>query len=483
MTIWNEERILKLNKNSANGLVTAGHISANDMIIWTMIMLPVNIILYGAGQCFAVIGLFAGTVIAWLFLAKRLRSYTELSEIPIENAGDFFFARYRSKGLKYTISILWIIFTGMLLIAILRFAVEIISGYLDISEMLSAGLLIMVIMTVIGILRKKVLHSIKVIVFFFVIIVMIIMIASVFILKEPAQVLDIYGKARLTGGTSIYLNIMYYNGEPIGAIQLLSMLSVGISCIGMPFIFKGIVSVKDNKELDKSRVMAMIFTGMSVVISSVVALLTIVCIYPLRIGPNSNVFQVYNLILHTLYNDAVYGNVFRITVLLIYMFLILILAGSLMRTMAELFRSLIPDKKMIKVNHLPLIKDILVILCLGVIVFFAECFINYDVKSMIALAWDLCGSTLAAPCFACFMWKRSTKGGMYAGILSGLLGYLFWQFIPIFHEESLYEMTALSGLFVAFSFSLVMTGLISAVTKKPGEQEMKTFEQMRINQR
>lgn len=483
MTLWNQERILKLNKNSANGIVTAGHISANDMIIWTMIMLPVNIILYGAGQCFVAIGLFAGTVFAWLFLAKRLRSYTELSKIPIDDAGDFFLARYQSKGLKYMISLLWIVFTGMLFIAVLQFASGIISDYLEISDTMCAGLIILSLFAVIAILKEKMIQIMKVIVFSIVIIVMILIIASIFTINKPSQVLDIYGKVRLSGGTSIYLNIMYYNGGPLGVIHLISMLGVGISCFGMPFIFKGIINVKDNKELDRSRVMAMIFTGMTVVISSVVALLLIACIYPLKIWRDSNVFQAYNLMMHALYRDAVYGEAFRILVLSFYMLLILILAGSLMRTMAELLRELIPDRKKTGKKDRAYLMDMLVLLLLAVVAFLLVWFIDYDIKDMITLAWDLCGSALAAPCFACFMWKNSTQKGIYAGILSGILGYLCWQFLPLMHGTSLNESTGLSGLVVAFAFSLVMIGIVSAFTKKPEEQELKIFEQMRMDQK
>lgn len=485
MKIWKEERILKINKNSAGGIITAGQVSANDMIIWTMIMLPVNIILYGAGQCFVAVGLFAGTVFTWLFLAKRLRSYIELSDVEIHHVGDFFQARYHTRALKFVISVLWILFIGMMFLAVVQYTVRIMEDYLELPKAVCTGLLVLVLPAMVGILPEKALHGLKMVVFSAMIVILLLIVVTVFTIHTSVEVLDIYGKARLAGGTSIYLNIMYYNGEPVGIFHLISMLGTGITCVGMPFIYKGIIGVRDEKELDRARVMAIVFSGATVVISSIVALLTRVCIYPVKVYKGNHAFHAYNLILHSLYQKNLYGDLIRIIALCFYILSILILAGSFMRIMAELFRELIPGqkKKGNSKDSLETAKDLLVLVLIGILTFLMVWLSGYHTEKLVTFAWNLCGSMLAGPCFACFMWKNSSKSGIFAGIISGGLGYICWQLLPLYRGMTLYEATGLTGLVVAAVFSLLLIGVTSIFTKKPDEQELKIFEQMKMRQK
>lgn len=483
MAVLNRKKILKLNKNSANGIITAGQISANDMILWTLIMLPVDIILFGAGQCFVAVGLFVWNVFAWLFLARRLRGYAELTDTDIHHAGDFFLARYESKGLKYIISIIWIVILGMILSAVLQFSVEIISKHLKLNILLCTGLLVAALLIIVCIFDEKIIHFLKMIIFSAMILLFIVLIISFFSSREASDILDIYGKIRLSGGTSIYLNMMYYDGKLIEPVSLISMIGVGISCIGMPFIYKGIICVRDNKELDRSRIMAIFFVGVTIVASCILALLTVACIYPLKIDKDNNVFDVYNLIIHALYRTNRYETEIRYGILVIYMLAILILAGSLLRTIAELIRGLIPNGKNKKQNSSTMLFDICIVILLGLIMFFLIWQVDIHVQSMIKLAWNLCGSALAAPCFACIMWQKSTKAGIYCGIAGGGILYLIWSYLPVLHGASLYQETGLSGLVVAVVFSLLLIRLVSIFTKKTSEKEQQVFERMRMNQK
>ena len=58
-----------------NGLVAAFSAGASDMSAWVLMGLPGSIFLYGLGQVWISIGLFLGTVAAWLFVAPKLRKF------------------------------------------------------------------------------------------------------------------------------------------------------------------------------------------------------------------------------------------------------------------------------------------------------------------------------------------------------------------------------------------------------------------------
>ena len=56
-----------------NGWVAALSAGASDMSAWVLMGLPGSIYLWGMGQVWISIGLLFGTVLAWIFVAPRLR--------------------------------------------------------------------------------------------------------------------------------------------------------------------------------------------------------------------------------------------------------------------------------------------------------------------------------------------------------------------------------------------------------------------------
>ena len=59
-----------------NGWVAALSAGASDMSAWVLMGLPGSIYLYGMGQVWISIGLFIGTILAWIFVAPRLRRFS-----------------------------------------------------------------------------------------------------------------------------------------------------------------------------------------------------------------------------------------------------------------------------------------------------------------------------------------------------------------------------------------------------------------------
>jgi len=59
-----------------NGWVAALYAGASDMSAWVLMGLPGSIYLWGMGQVWISVGLLAGTICAWLFVAPKLRRYS-----------------------------------------------------------------------------------------------------------------------------------------------------------------------------------------------------------------------------------------------------------------------------------------------------------------------------------------------------------------------------------------------------------------------
>ena len=63
-----------------NGLVSALSAGASDMSAWILMGLPGSIYMYGLGQVWISIGLLIGTILAWLFIAPKLRRFSIVAD-------------------------------------------------------------------------------------------------------------------------------------------------------------------------------------------------------------------------------------------------------------------------------------------------------------------------------------------------------------------------------------------------------------------
>lgn len=482
MSVFSDKRVFGIKRNNVSGIVTAGQVSANDIILWTVFLLPVNIALFGAGQCLVAIGIFVGNVFAWLFLSKRMNAYTELSSKKIHNAPELFEARYNSSGLKNITSIIWIIALGMILVSVLRTLVKITSDFMDADRFICLLIIVVIMAFATILLDNRTIGFFKTIIFAFLIFASVGTIIYIFSEYSASEILDLYRISGTPTDTSKYLNILYYKGAYVEISDVITMLSVGIGCIGMPLMYKGVINVRDIKGLDSSRIWAVIFSGLTLISTCMLSLLIIPMIHPTVLSSKRNFFEAYNLLYKALFKGNEYADSIRLFVLCIYILAIIILMESLMRNICEHVRGLIPSvKKNIPVT-VKLIIDIVSIISVGIIVLIVVYFVDFDEKKLIVTGWGICAGTLAAPCIMALMWKNSTKNGILRGIEMGLLVYLVWECVPIINNMTMHAATNVRADLIAFVFSLATIIIVSMFTKKTDKDERIIFERMRQNQ-
>ncbi len=89
--------------------VTALSVGASDMSGWLLLGLPGAVYLGGLGEAWIGIGLVFGAWLNWLFVAKRLRVYTEFTDNAL-TLPDFFEKRFEdNKGLLKLVSAITIL--------------------------------------------------------------------------------------------------------------------------------------------------------------------------------------------------------------------------------------------------------------------------------------------------------------------------------------------------------------------------------------
>lgn len=483
MSVFNEKRIYEKKQNHVRGIVTAGQVSANDIILWSVFLMPVHIALFGAGQCIVSIGLFAGNVFMWLFLSKRMNSYAAFSNKRIYNASEFFAARYDSISLKNLSSFIWIAALGAILVSVMKTVVEITSEILDINRYLCLFVFLILLVLATILLDSGIIGICKTIILAAVITVAVATIVYVFSVYHASELLDLYRKSNIPTDTSRYLNILYYKGKLVEVTDVISMLAVGIGCIGMPLMYKGVINIRDVKRLDRSGICAVVFEGLAILSTSIVALLVAPVIHPAQLEKIENSFDFYNMLYQSLLSGEEYAQPVRIGILLIYLLAVIILMESLMRTVSEHVRGLIPSFHKTVSDNVKMIINSSVIVLVGIAVFICVGCLEFNSLEVIIVGWGICAGALAAPCIMALMWKGVTKTGMLRGMETGLLVYLIWKFVPMINNMTMYEATGVCADLVAFLFSLAAIIILSMFTQKTNEEEQKVFEQMRQSQR
>ena len=104
------EKSYFLGGRNMNGFVAAISAGASDMSAWCLMGLPGAIYLLGIGQVWISIGLFIGTVCAWIFVAPKLRRYVIKANDSI-TIPQFLTNRFMEQGkmLKIVSAIIFVI--------------------------------------------------------------------------------------------------------------------------------------------------------------------------------------------------------------------------------------------------------------------------------------------------------------------------------------------------------------------------------------
>ncbi|GGZ04736.1 sodium/proline symporter PutP [Shewanella fodinae] len=227
--------------------VTALSVGASDMSGWLLLGLPGAVYLGGMGEAWIGIGLLFGAWLNWLFVAKRLRVYTQMADNAL-TLPDFFEKRFADKsGLLKLVSALTILvfFTfyassGMVGGAILF---EKVFG-MDYRLALVVGSVVIVAYTFVGGF-----FAVSWTDFFqgcLMLLALLIVPISMFTHPESHKSLDTLDPALL----SLFSDKMTWIG-------LLSALAWGLGYFGQPHILCRFMAIRSTKELPVSRRIAM----------------------------------------------------------------------------------------------------------------------------------------------------------------------------------------------------------------------------------
>jgi len=250
-----------------NGLVSALSAGASDMSAWVLMGLPGAIYAAGLGQVWISIGLAIGTVLAWIFVAPRLRRYSILANDSI-TIPQYLTNRFKSKS-----KTLQVVSAVIFMVVYCVYGAASISACGDLFHFLF-GLdqrIAMTISTII-IIAYLFLGGFNAVCWTDFFQGMIMLVALMLTPIVAAAVLDVP-----TAATSV-LPANFYNFLASGRFDWLSVATIltglgwGLGYFGMPHIIVRYISIKSENEMKKSRIIGSTWTILILAMATVVAL-------------------------------------------------------------------------------------------------------------------------------------------------------------------------------------------------------------------
>ena len=472
-----------LGGRNLGGWVTALSAQASDMSGWMLMGLPGCVYAFGANQAWIAIGLLIGTILNWVIVAGRLRRYT----IRAGNAmtiPEYLSNRFRDKhNILITISaivivIFFVVYSasafasgGKLFASITK---------MDYHQALIVGAVVILIYTFLGgflaVCTTDFVQG---------------MMMLVGVLAVPILVVIVLGTGNIVpnlvnSGLNVdakdYLNIFMQDGKPISGISIASQLAWGLGYCGMPHILTRFMAVKSEKELKKSSAIAIVWDILSLTAACFIGIIGRAYLLPTVLGENgaSSSESVFIEMINKLFSSHLglpfIGGIFLCGILAAIMSTadsqLLVTASAASEDLYHQFIKKDADSK-----------EILAVARFTVIVVSVLAFViawnpNSSIMGLVSNAWAGLGAAFGPTVVMSLFWRRTNLAGAVAGIVSGGLTVIVWDYIPFAAGQTLGSYTGLYSLAVGFAVSLAMIIIFSLATKAPSKEITDVFDKV-----
>ena len=129
------------------------------------------------------------------------------------------------------------------------------------------------------------------------------------------------------------------------------------------------------------------------------------------------------------------------------------------------------DKTVLKVSRVTVI-------VVAILAFLIAWDPNSSIMKLVSDAWAGLGSAFGPIVVCSLFWKRTNFAGAVAGIISGGLTVIVWDYLPLVNGSTIYDATGIYSLLVGFIISLVCIVVFSLATKAPSEEIVAEFEKV-----
>lgn len=463
-----------------NGWVAALSAQASDMSGWLLMGLPGSIYALGTGQGWIAIGLFLGTVFNWLCISRRLRRYT----IRAGNAltlPTYFENRFHDKKRillflsSVTIVIFFLVYTASALAAggklfnsvfeiDYRIALTIGAGVILVYTFMGGFLAVCVTDFIQGSLMLVALLTVPLLAW------------RLLGAGGTTEVLN----ASFEGGAAAFLSMTSDANGRYRLVDIISQLAWGLGYCGMPHILVRFMAVRDEKELKKSKGIAILWVALSLGFACVIGVIGRAYLHPVLLTDGAQEKVFIEMIIKLFTQDMrlpIIAGLFLCGILAAIMSTadsqLLVSASSVAE---DIVRGVIKrdadDKTVLRISRI----TVVVIAVLAYVIALNP---NSSIMGLVSNAWAGLGSAFGPIVLLSLFWKRTNFQGAVAGILSGALTVIVWDYIPLMGGQTPGTVTGLYSLLVGFAVSTLMIVAVSLLTPAPDESILREFEDVK----
>lgn len=474
--------------------VAAMSAEASDMSGWLLMGLPGVAYWCGLADAFwTALGLAIGTYVNWLIVARKLRNYSQVAgnsiTIPDYLSNRFkenkkiimgissmfilvFFTVYAAScfvtcGKLFSTLFGWDYHLMLVIGAVFVVGYTLLGGFLaeSVSDFMQACVMItaLIVMIIVGVINAggfaNVINNAKEIEGYF----------SLGLIANPTT--DASGQQIVQNGSAVF-----GAATPYGVLNALSMLAWGLGYFGMPQVLLRFMAIKKSSEIRRSRVIATSWCVISLIAAVFIGIIGR-SLLPTDGALNSkNEAESILIVLSTKYLPLIIAG--------------LIMAGILAATISSsdsylliassaisvnLYKGIIKkgkevsEKKVMWVSRIVLLTIALV----GVVIAWDE---NSIIFEIVSFAWSGFGATFGPIMIFSLFWKRTTRVGAIAGMLTGGATVFIWKLVLNRLLSSAIPVFGIYELLPAFLLSCIAILVVSLLTKEPSKEIQEEFE-------
>lgn len=466
---------------------TALSAEASDMSGYLLMGLPGLAYFTGIADAgWTCIGLAIGTYLNWLLVAKRLRRYSERANDAFTLPG-FFSSRFHDEE-KNTIGVIAAI------IILIFFCVYCGSCFvtcgklfhtlfgLNYAIMMLFGAIIVFLYTMVGgYLSVVATDFVQGCLMFFALAVVVIgsIVSASGVENTVAFLQDIPGYLAMTTSATPVLGDdglqMVQNGAPLfdvpkeyGLLTIISTLSWGLGYFGMPQVLVRFMGVRSDTEIRQSRIIAIVWVVISMFCAVSIGMIGRYLI-PTELLTQSaaeNIFIVLSrMLLPSFLCGIVVSGILAASMSSASSYLLITGSSVAENIFHSIFKKDATDNQILIVSRITLA----IVLLFGVLVAWNE---NSVIFTVVSYAWAGLGASFGPLMLFSLYWRRTTKQGAIAGMLTGAVMVLVWHNLikPLGGIFGIYE------LLPSFLLGCLAIVIVSKLTPEPSDEIYEEFD-------
>ncbi|WP_051541139.1 sodium/proline symporter PutP [Caldalkalibacillus mannanilyticus] len=451
-----------------NSWVAALSAQASDMSGWLLLGLPGAAYASGMGMwsIWIAVGLAAGTMINWQYVAKRLRRYTEIAGDSI-TLSEYFENRFRDKShLLRVISAVFI-----LLFFLFYTASGLVAGGVlfqatfgvDYHTALIVGAIVIISYTFLGgFLAVSWTDFVQGILMFLALII-----APIVAINQLGGIDAVFSNiaAKNPDLLDIAMNVSFKDGiwtseGALAVVGIISAMAWGLGYFGQPHILARFMAIRSAKEIPKARLISMIWVVITLYGAIMVGFVGIA----LFDTPLENTETVFIQLVQVVFNPWVAGFLLAAVLAAIMSTIdsqLLVASSALTEDFYRTFlRKEASQTELVWIGR----GAVLLIAFISLMLAWNE---KNTVLGLVSYAWAGFGAAFGPAILFSLFWKRMTRNGALAGMLVGGLTVIFW-------EKTGY---AIYEIVPGFMFASIAIILVSRMDSEPSREIQEEFDQ------